>query len=189
MIRLLAYLTSLLIFVGCASIERTHESGYSNSSAKRKTDKSMLSESQPNTDQKIQLKQLENGISGKRELEQYSKALPWFSSAEEKIEFLRIHSYEQRQEWLISRDFPSRSKRVISEMQDVVDSQDIAMGMPEVLVKKSWGDPTEVDVSGVPEFRNFRWKYQKFVSTPDGYKSEKKTVYFEGGKVVGWEVE
>jgi len=29
----------------------------------------------------------------------------------------------------------------------------------------------------------------RYVATPDGYRSEKRYVYFESGKVVGWETE
>jgi hypothetical protein len=74
-------------------------------------------------------------------------------------------------------------------MKDLVDAQDIALGMPQALVRQSWGDPDSIDASGNPQFRNERWHYYKFVSSQDGYKPERKTVYFEGGKVVGWEIE
>jgi hypothetical protein len=193
---ILSLLSVLIAIMGtaCSTFYRSPESGYNSSSHKADSNWKKTSEDTSNviesrTDRKVELKQLENGLSGKRELEQYSKALPWFNGDDEKIEFLRLRTYEQKQEWLISKDLPSRSKAVTSRMQGVVDAQDIAVGMPEALVKKSWGEPQEIDVSGIPEFRNLRWKYKKFISTPDGYKSERKTVYFEGGRVVGWEVE
>ena len=185
------------LLLSCSSFERSPESGYAKASThstqsgwkKKSSENSILKDDAVITDQKLRLKQLENSLSGKRELEQYSKSLPWFNNTQEKIEFLEIGNYEKRQEWLKDQDFPSRAKRIAMQMQEVVDAQDIVVGMPEALVKKSWGEPVDVEVSGSPLFHNQKWRYQKFVSSPDGYKSERKSVYFEGGKVVGWEVE
>ncbi len=137
----------------------------------------------------VQLKHLESKISGRRELDQYSKALPLFEGNEEKIQFLEIPDYESRQAWLISRNFPKRSKSISQKMQATVEAKDIALGMTESLVRKSWGEPQEVSVSGMPEFRNQRWKYQKYTPTQDGYRLENKILYFEGGRVIGWETE
>jgi hypothetical protein len=183
--------------LACTSMERSSGSGYSDRSSQQtqsgwsKIDDSgtrRRANEPENVDAKIRLKQLENQLSSKRELEQYSKALPWFKSTEEKIDFLQAGDFEARQNWLNNRDWPGRARRTTMQMQEVVDAQDIALGMPENLVKKSWGEPQNVEVSGNPSFRNQRWRYSKYVSTTDGYKTEQKTVYFEGGKVVGWEL-
>ncbi len=135
------------------------------------------------------LKSLENRIVSTKELEQYSKALPYMKADDERIKFLELGGFEERQEWLRAQDFPSRPTETQTEMKDLVDAQDIALGMPQVLVKRSWGEPESVEVSGNPQFRNERWRYNTYVSTTDGYRIEKKIVYFEAGKVVGWEVE
>lgn len=135
------------------------------------------------------LKTLENRIVSSKELEQYSKALPYMKGDDERIRFLELGGFEERQEWLRAQDFPSRPSDTQSEMKDLVDSQDIALGMPQTLVKRSWGEPESVEVSGNPQFRNERWRYNTYVSTVDGYRIEKKIVYFEAGKVVGWETE
>jgi hypothetical protein len=71
----------------------------------------------------------------------------------------------------------------------LMQSQDIAIGMPMDYVVKSWGDPLIREVSGNPLFKNEKWKYSRSISTQDGFKQEKRTVYFEGGKVVGWETD
>jgi hypothetical protein len=97
--------------------------------------------------------------------------------------------FEARQEWLQEKEFSSRSNKAQASMQSVVESNDIALGMPQPLVMKSWGEPESVEVSGNPKLKNERWRYVRYVSTQDGFKPEKKIVYFEGGKVVGWEVE
>jgi hypothetical protein len=182
----------------CAYLNRSPESGYADSNSKPKTSfhrSSRVSE-QPiedrgseNISQKTRLKQLENSLSTRKETEQYSKALPWFRNDQERIEFLSLPGFEARQKWLNELSFSSRANATRSEMHDLVEAQDIALGMPQSLVRQSWGDPDSVEVSGNPQFKNERWRYHKYVSTQDGYKPEKKVVYFEGGKVVGWEVE
>ena len=139
--------------------------------------------------EKTRLKQLENALSSRKEVEQYSKALPWFDNDQERIQFLQLPGFESRQKWLVQQGFSSRSSRAQSKMKDLVEAQDIAVGMPQSLVRQAWGEPSTVEVSGNPQFKNERWHYNRYVSTQDGYKPEKKLVYFEGGKVVGWEVE
>ncbi len=138
---------------------------------------------------KSQLKKMESSIATRKEIEQYSKALPSFENEEERIEFLNLPDFESKQLWLNDRNFSQRSKNLQEEMADLVEAKDIALGMPSQLVKKSWGEPDVVEVSGNPQFKNERWRYHKYISTNDGYKPEKKIVYFEGGKVVGWEIE
>ncbi len=135
------------------------------------------------------LKSLENSTMSSKELEQYSKALPYMKSDEERLKFLELDGFESRQTWLQNQDFPSRPANSQDEMKELVETQDIAIGMPQALVKRSWGDPDSVEVSGNPQFRNEKWKYNKYVSSSEGYKMEKKTVFFEGGKVIGWEVD
>ncbi len=135
------------------------------------------------------IKKLESMISSRREVEQYSKALPWFEGDEEKSEFLRLPDFESKQTWLNEKNFGQRAQKVQVDMEELVEAKDIAIGMPAQLVKKSWGDPDSVEVSGNPQFKNERWKYNKFISSNEGYKAEKKIVYFEGGRVVGWEIE
>jgi hypothetical protein len=193
------FLVAMLFHSGCSGLSRHPESGYgtpgvkSTQSGWRKVEGRVNTKTIPaepvDEDQKERLKKLENALSLKKEIDQYSRALPWFKNDEEKIEFLSLPNYEVRQKWLLETDYGSRIQRIKNQMKELVEAQDIAVGMPEDLVKKSWGDPEGVDVSGNPKFKNQRWRYQKFVSTQDGYRQEKKTVYFEGGKVVGWEVE
>jgi hypothetical protein len=187
-----------LIFTACSVMDRSPESGYSDGHRRstqliRKSSRSSSegreeTESE-NVSQKTRLKQLENSLSTRKETEQYSKALPWFNSDAERIEFLQLPGFEARQRWLSQQGFSARSGQVQNSMKELVEAQDIALGMPQNLVRQAWGEPDTVEVSGNPQFRNERWRYSKFVSSQDGYKPEKKTVYFEGGKVVGWDVE
>lgn len=65
-------------------------------------------------------------------------------------------------------------------------ANDIFLGMPMERVKQAWGTPRRVEVAGNPELLNQRWIY------PDGpferFGSNARIIYFERGRVVGWEV-
>lgn len=134
------------------------------------------------------LRRLERSLDSQRERVQYSKVLPWLNGDSEKIEMLSIPSIEGRQAWINKNRIWSRVKN-LSDFDDVVEAQDIALGMPADYVRKSWGEPDQVETSGNPIYRNERWQYTRQISTPQGYKQQRRSVYFEGGRVVGWETE
>lgn len=151
--------------------------------------KKQLSRSQKiQIDQRKKLRILERSLDSQKERVQYSKVLPWLNTDEEKNEFLSIPSIEGRQAWINKNRIWSRAKN-LKDFSDVMEAQDIAMGMPADYVKRSWGEPDGIEVSGNPIYKNERWKYLKQISTPQGYRQEKRQVYFEGGRVVGWETE
>lgn len=134
------------------------------------------------------LRELERTLDSQKERLQYSKVLPWLNSDQEKIDLLSIPSVEGRQVWINKNKIWARAKN-LKDFDEALDSQDIAIGMPSDYVKKSWGEPDDVEVSGNPIYRNERWQYSKQVATPQGYRQERRYVYFEGGRVVGWETE
>lgn len=134
------------------------------------------------------LRELERSLDTQKERLQYSKILPWLQNDLEKIEFLSIPSIEGRQVWINKKKIWSRTKN-LKQFDDVVEAQDIAIGMPADYVRRSWGEPSYVETSGNPIYKNERWQYLKQVPTPQGYKQEIRSVYFEGGKVTGWETE
>lgn len=120
---------------------------------------------------------------------QYSKVLPYFNNDQEKSDFLSIPSIEGRQAFVNRNKIMSRAKTKSKDFIDAVDAQDIVIGMTQDLVKKSWGEPESVEYSGHPVYKNEKWRYIRDVPTTQGYKRERRYVYFEGGKVVGWETE
>ncbi|WP_413292844.1 hypothetical protein ACLSU7_15655 [Bdellovibrio sp. HCB185ZH] len=134
------------------------------------------------------VRQMERTLRSNKEKEQYSRILPWLQSDAEKVEFLSIPSIEGRQVWINKNKIWSRSTAP-THMKDLVENQDIAIGMPQEYVKKSWGEPVSVDVSGNPIYKNERWRYERQSSTSSGYRKETRFVYFEGGRVVGWETQ
>lgn len=136
---------------------------------------------------RMRLRDLERSLSSQKEKEQYSKVLPWLTDDEEKIEFLSIPSIEGRQAWINKQNIWRRSKMPDTAIKDIIETQDIAVGMPQDYVRRSWGEPASVEVSGNPLYKNERWKYVRQVSSPEGFRRETRYVYFEGGRVVGWE--
>lgn len=131
---------------------------------------------------------LERTLDSQKERLSYSKILPWLQSDNEKMEYLSIPSIEGRQAWINKNKIWKRAQN-LKDYAEVVEDLDIAAGMPADYVKKAWGEPDSIDHSGNPIYKNERWKYFKQVSTPNGYRQEKRYVYFEGGRVVGWETE
>lgn len=81
---------------------------------------------------------------------------------------------------------PRRRKSRSSSARDSEEAvaRDIALGMNRFEVSRLWGDPREVQPSGNPEYGNERWLYWNGLS----YLSSEKVVYFENGRVVGWNV-
>lgn len=134
------------------------------------------------------LRQLERGLDSPKERLNYSKVLPLFANDQEKIDYLSIPSIEGRQSWVNRNKLWNRDK-TNPDFVTLTETQDITLGMTQELVRKSWGEPAGVEHSGNPIYKNERWKYIRELPTVSGYKREKRYVYFEGGRVVGWETE
>lgn len=134
------------------------------------------------------LRTLERDLDTDKEKFHYSKLLPLFKNDAEKVEYLSIKSSEGRQAWANRHKIYDRECKA-SDFQNLIERQDIALGMSQDIVKRSWGEPTTIDISGNPVYKNERWKYVREMPTVNGYKRERRYVYFEGGKVVGWETE
>ncbi len=62
----------------------------------------------------------------------------------------------------------------------------IEPGMDRYEVKSIYGEPTRIDYAGDPSYGNERWFYASPYSLSLS-KSGSKLVYFEMGRVVGWE--
>lgn len=173
----------------CAQFERSADSGYKPSATELRSLASREGFAFSEITKKSLIKQLENSIASKKELEQYSKALPWFKDDQERMQFLRLEDFEQKQAWLAENKFSERSKLQNQPYQRLISSQDIAIGMPHSFVRQSWGSPQSIEASGNPKLKNEKWLYSKSITGPDGARFERRTVYFEGGRVTGWETE
>lgn len=69
----------------------------------------------------------------------------------------------------------------------LIEANDVAVGMNQQAVRESWGDPDSVESAGKELYGNQAWRYTKMVSSHDGYKKEIRIIYFESGRVIGWE--
>lgn len=191
--KLLMSLQTVFFMSGCSLIERSPQSGYDSRTSKlRSNPQQSLSPAPQNpspVNLKSQLKMLESSLSTNREIEQYSKLLPLFTSDQEKITFLQNGDFESKQAWIRESQILSRNQALQASMQTLIENRDIALKMPANLVIKSWGEPDTIEVSGNPKFKNERWTYRRMVPQTDGFKKEIRTVYIESGVVAGWEVE
>ncbi|WP_413288730.1 hypothetical protein [Bdellovibrio sp. HCB337] len=198
---------------GCAVFNRSVESGYASRTPKVVNAYSSTETPRPESDstrtayelgfdpnnmsgdelqqvqQRQQLRDLEKGLRSRQEKEQYSKVLPWLQTDEEKIAMLSIPSLEGRQNWINRNGVWGRARVPATRMKELIDSQDIAVGMPMEYVRRAWGDPLSIETSGNPVYRNERWRYTRNVPGSDGFHQQKRFVYFEGGRVVGWDTE
>lgn len=137
----------------------------------------------------LEIRRREEGLSNRKEQLQYSKALPYFSNNDERLEFLNLSSFQAKQIWLNKKGFSDREKNPDSTLSDIANQSDVAVGMTCDLVKTAWGEPDQVETAGNPIFKNERWKYQRQITSVDGFKPQRKVIYFESGKVVGWETD
>lgn len=151
--------------------------------------KGLNEEQKSNVMLRARVRGLERTLDSMKERIQYSKVVPYLQSDKEKFELLSIPSIEGRQAYVNKHKIMNRGKSKTKDYLEIVEQQDIALGMTQDLVKQSWGDPESIDYSGHPIYKNERWRYIRDVPTVQGYKRERRYVYFEGGRVVGWETE
>lgn len=136
---------------------------------------------------RMQLKEAERDIVGRREREQYFRHKPLMQSDRERLEFLRISTFENRARWLAARGISAVNPHHTPAIQKLIEQNDITLGMTKQAVRESWGEPEIVEVAGNPIYGNERWKYLEEVSSPEGYQTETRILFFEAGRVAGWE--
>ena len=193
--------TIISSLLACSSLQRSPGSGYARGSVNHQTSSSSpaLSTNAENQRRPVilpgsltldeKIVELEKRLNSNREKEHYSRLLPWFESKEERLNYLFEPDLNSKEKFAQEFGIWQRAQNPSATVLALVRSQDIALGMPHVYVRQSWGEPQKIEVSGDPYFKNERWKYVRQISTPQGFKQEKRTVFFEGGKVAGWDTE
>lgn len=136
---------------------------------------------------RLRLKRMESQISTKREKKQYYSVRSQLKNDRERLYFLSLPTYEARERWSATRGLNQKDETYSDEVAKAVEANDIALGMTQKAVMESWGDPDAVEVAGSQVYGYERWKYNRYISGADGYQKEMRIVYFEGGRVVGWE--
>lgn len=139
-------------------------------------------------EQRLQLKRLESSIPTRREKQQYYRYKAFLPGDSARIYFLQIPTIEARERWANKMGASDEENQGYSEdMAKLIESNEVIIGMSQKAVTESWGDPDIIEVAGNPIYRNECWKYSKYISSEDGYHREMRLIYFEAGRVVGWE--
>jgi hypothetical protein len=124
------------------------------------------------------LEKNEKGMTGAL-YEQYGN---FINTTSEKIYFLKLKSYEEREQYLYSLGLIKNTYIAHpQEIKTAVNSREIILGMSKSDVMSAWGRPSRVDVAGNPRQENERWSFYK--------NGQLKQVYFESGRVEGWDIE
>jgi hypothetical protein len=198
----------LLALTACTSVQRSPMSGYaygnheSNFSRERKAVEresilaemgardSRASSSVDSNHLKLRsmLRRAEASLEGRRERDQYFRNKPYMRDDRERLEFLSLPSFAVRQSWLNARGIqPGPGMQHGDAIQALIDINDITIGMTKQAVRDSWGEPELTEVAGNPIYGNERWYYREETSSTDGFQTQERWVYFESGRVSGWE--
>lgn len=198
---------ALSVLTSCVQLQRSSESGYygrdeepafsrDRRSAERAaamsdmgvgTNRELSDREIEAVNTRIALNKAEKALEGKREREQYYKNKPYMKNDLDRLEFLRLDSYEARNRWLNAKGILASTNTYAPEIQSLIDQNDIALGMTKQAVRDSWGEPDLVEVAGNPIYGNERWHYSEQTSSTEGYHTQNRLVYFEAGRVAGWE--
>ncbi len=200
-----------VVVSGCASLNRDPRSGYADSegSTYRATDyyqekqeyeidqvreefgwasdRALNENEQAALEVRLRLRRAESRLESSREKRQYYQIKSLMRNDSERLTFLSIPSVEARERWARNRGLTTNDEVHSDEIADMIEKNDISVGMSQKAVLESWGDPDLVEVAGSPVYGNERWRYSRFTSSSDGYQKENRIVYFESGRVVGWE--
>jgi len=205
---LTAWLTGLS---ACSMLQRDPRSGYSDEAAStyRATDfyeererhkeemvreefgwdagRSLSEEERVAVEQRLRLQKLESRLESAREKRQYFQLKGLMRNDRERIGFLSLPSVEARERWAGTRGLVANEETHTEDIASAIEKSDISVGMSQKAVSESWGDPDLVEVAGDPVYGNERWRYSRYVSGNEGYNKQIRIVYFEAGRVVGWE--
>ena len=138
---------------------------------------------------RLLLKKLERNLISTMDKDLYYRNRPFFRNDQERIEFLRISDFSDRIRWLKNRNFDARISSYSEDVQSAIEQNDILLHMSMNAVRESWGEPDRREVSGSHFHGNEKWTYHTYQSTPEGYRKQDRTLYFENGRVIAWETE
>ena len=194
MLRNLAFILLTVGLLACGTVQRKHGSGYSGGSfdsddvaMDQDSSRALSPEERDKLEDQVSLNKLEHNLRTSEERAQYSRYKSTLESDRERIEFLALDGTAARERYLQSKGYTGSASRHARDVASLIEQNDIAMGMPAQAVKESWGDPMSVEYAGRPESGNERWRYIEYVSTQEGYQEEQRVLYFENGRLVGWE--
>ncbi len=194
----LVKLTLVLISIGlsaCAIVSRHSSTDYADSRFDEESRTVLDSEKARNLspqerealEDRLTLNRLEKMIRTSEERTQYNNYKSSLENDRERIEFLALDGTRARERYLQNKGYSSSPTRHRRDISSLIEQNDIAVGMAREAVRESWGDPESVEVAGRRDSGNERWRYTEYVTTPEGYQQEQRLLYFEQGRLVGWE--
>lgn len=136
---------------------------------------------------RLALQRLENQLEYSMEKKQYYGYKPYFRNDQERLQFLSLPNREARERFAKARGVASINRKISPQSLRAIENTDIHKGMLKDAVIESWGEPDMREVAGDETYGNERWHYKKLVSSDEGYKQERRIIYFESGQVVGWD--
>lgn len=86
----------------------------------------------------------------------------------------------------LERSPRSRTQDYSEWRSHALQSRDLILGMEMNDVRDSWGPPGQIEIAGDPDRGDQRWLYFTSPSKRWGL-SQARIVYFEEGRVSGWE--
>lgn len=89
----------------------------------------------------------------------------------------------------LNSDSKKEKKRELKRDQTIYSKsvEQLSTGMSKRSVMTLLGEPTDVQVAGNQRYENEKWVYRRYVPTEAGYQKDTKVIYFEHGKVAGWD--
>ncbi len=114
----------------------------------------------------------------------YAKAIKVLNDESDRAEFLSRSGVKEQQRFLDAKIKPSDTNLI-----NIAEEGDIAIGMSQDLVRQAWGEPQDKYIAGHSELQNEKWQYNYEIATATGYRTEMRWVTFHEGYVVGWETQ
>ena len=136
---------------------------------------------------RVMLNRLERSLHSESEKRQYYLFKSSLKTDSQRIQFLQLPTLEEREKKAVSLGLRNQLTNSSPQEQAAIEGNDIFVGMTKRGVRESWGDPESIEVAGNPIYGNERWTYSAFVSTPEGFSQENRTILFESGYVIGWQ--
>jgi hypothetical protein len=110
----------------------------------------------------------------------YLKHRDYFSNDSERIYYLNLQTFEERENFLRSKGFRSdRQQFTRKERRMASFSNEVIYGMNKNAVLSIMGKPVRIDIAGHPSLENERWAYEVRGGVT-------KFIYCERGQVEGW---
>jgi hypothetical protein len=122
--------------------------------------------------------------------ELYFSESPTAASADQNPGLLLLEDPEKLKEELEERQERESEARLAREaaIQRAIASRDVVVGMSADDVARIWGEPHDVDYAGDDGSPHQRWTYSEGWTSRYGVAPQ-RVLYFENGRVAGWETQ